>query len=187
MAKGYRFFLGCIALCLHLCVTDALGASSTREDSIRTALVDLAASQVGVMEVGYNAGPQVERYQRSSGNHRGQPWCASFVTWCFKTLGLRVPPGSGSAASFFPASKIIYRRGQFNQQRIKKGDLAGYRYSNSIHHIGIIQSWNDEFVITIEGNTGGGNGVQREGDGVHRMRRLKNQIALVSNWVPSNS
>jgi hypothetical protein len=145
-----------------------------------------AGSQVGVMEVGFNAGPQVERYQRSSGNHRGEPWCASFVTWCFKMLGLRVPPGSGSAASWFPASKVIYQRGGNPRQTIKKGDCAGYRYGNGIHHIGLIQSWSDDFVITVEGNTGGGNGVQREGDGVHRMRRLKTQIALVSDWIPKS-
>ncbi|MDJ0363576.1 CHAP domain-containing protein [Hymenobacter sp. H14-R3] len=141
-------------------------------------------SQVGVMEVGFNAGPQVERYQRSSGNRRGQPWCASFVTWCYKLVGLQVPRGSGLAASWFPAPKIIYRRGGIIRQPIKKGDTAGYAYGNGIHHIGLIQSWNDDFVITVEGNTGGGNGVQREGDGVHRMRRLRTQIALVSSWIP---
>jgi hypothetical protein len=143
-----------------------------------------AESQVGVMEKGFNAGPQVEAYQRSSGNRRGEPWCASFVTWCYKLLKLKVPKGSGAAANWFPPEKVIYRRGGVARQLIKKGDCAGFAYSNGIHHIGLIQSWNDDFVITIEGNTGGGNGVQREGDGVHRMRRLRTQIALVSAWVP---
>ena len=144
----------------------------------------LAESQVGVMEHGYNAGPEVERYQRSSGNHRGEAWCGSFVTWCYRMLGLRVPENSGAAASWFPNSKVIYRRGGRPRQPIKKGDCVGYRYSTGLHHVGLVQVWNDDFVITVEGNTGGGRGVEREGDGVHRMRRLKTQIALVSCWIP---
>ncbi len=175
--------MGGLALCVHLCVADALGAVRT-EDGTRAELVGLAESQVGVREVGFNAGPEVSMYQRSSGNHRGEPWCASFVTWCFKKLGLRVPENSGAAANWFPRSKVIYRRGVANLVKPKPGDCAGYTYGSGIHHIGFIQSWNDDFVITVEGNTGGGRGVEREGDGVHRMRRLRGQIALVSSWIP---
>ena len=187
MAKNYRFLLGCIALCLHLCVTNALGAAISHEDQTREALATLFEAKVGVMEKGYNAGPEVEAFQRSSGNHRGEAWCASFVTWCFKMVGLPVPRNSGAAAAWFPRTKVIYRSGESLLGRNpKKADLAGFSYGNGIHHIGFIQVWSDDFVITVEGNTGGGHRVNREGDGVHRMRRLKSQITLVSCWIPES-
>lgn len=176
----------CVAFCLHLCVADALAEDISHEDRTRDALATLYEAKVGVMEKGFNAGPEVEAFQRSSGNHKGQPWCASFVTWCFKMIGLQTPKGSGAAAAWFPPSKVIYRRGGVTTRKPKKSDCAGFSYGNGIHHIGFIQTWSENFVITVEGNTGGGNGVNREGDGVHRMRRLKSQITLVSSWIPKD-
>lgn len=178
--------MGGFALCFHLCVADALGADISREDRTREALATLFNAKVGVREVGFNAGPEVEAFQRSSGNHKGQPWCASFVTWCFKMLGLKTPVGSGAARAWFPADKVIYRRGGLPSQPIKKGDCVGYRYATGIHHVGFVERWNDDFVMTVEGNTGGQGGVDREGDGVRRMRRLKVQISIVSSWVPKS-
>ena len=124
-------------------------------------------------------------YLKSSGNRRGEPWCGAFVTWCLKQIGLKVPAGSGAARNWFPATKVIYSRG-ITKRLPRKGDCVGYYYANlgRIGHVGFVESWGSSFVITVEGNTGGGNGVNRNGDGVHRMRRLKSQISIVSDWIP---
>ena len=47
----------------------------------------------GVRETGKNAGEDVEKYQRSVGLSKGNPWCAAFVSWCVMTSkGLTKPP-----------------------------------------------------------------------------------------------
>jgi hypothetical protein len=132
-----------------------------------------------------NCGPRVEAYQAASGNRRGEKWCGSFVCWCLKKVGIKCPAGAGRAANFFPASKVIYSRG-FTKQKPQKGDCAGFYYSNlgRIGHVGFVEKWGDDYVVTVEGNTGGGSGVNRNGDGVHRMRRLRSQISIVSCWIP---
>jgi hypothetical protein len=133
-----------------------------------------------------NCGPRVETYLKSSGNRRGEPWCGAFVTWCLKQVGLKVPAGAGAARNWFPTAKVIYTRGRSLRAPPRQGDCVGYYYANlgRIGHVGFVDRWGDDFVVTVEGNTGGGNGVNRNGDGVHRMRRLRSQISIVSCWIP---
>ncbi|GAA4354134.1 hypothetical protein GCM10023185_15500 [Hymenobacter saemangeumensis] len=127
----------------------------------------------------------METYLKSSGNQRGQPWCGAFVTWCLKQVGLAVPPGSGAARNWFPAAKVIYSRGMALRGPPKQGDCVGFYYANlgRIGHVGFVDRWGEDFVITVEGNTGSG-GINRNGDGVYRMRRLRSQITIVSSWIP---
>jgi hypothetical protein len=145
-------------------------------------------SQVGTLEKGCgNCGPEVERYLASSGNRKGEPWCAAFVNWCFRQVGLKGPAGPGAARNWFPPARVIYRRGAPQLRTPQQGDCAGYYYANlgRIGHIGFIDQWGADFVVTVEGNTGGGSGVNREGDGVRKMRRLRSQISIVSTWIPN--
>jgi CHAP domain len=188
MAKGYYLALGALALSLLGQPADAV-AAPTKEDSIRTELAKVYTSQVGVTEKGCdNCGPEVKRYLASSGNRQGEPWCGAFVCWVFKQLGLKVPAGAGAARNWFPTSKVIYSRGKPAKQRPKRGDCAGFYYAHlgRIGHVGFIDQWGDDYVVTVEGNTGGGVGVNRNGGGVHKMRRLRSQISVVSSWVPKS-
>ncbi|WP_400192811.1 CHAP domain-containing protein [Hymenobacter sp. B81] len=147
------------------------------------------SSQVGVKEQGgSNRGPKVKVYLASSGNHEGQPWCAAFVNWCFRQVGLHGPAGAGAARNWFPAARVIYRRGAAAKKKPQPGDCAGFYYAHlgRIGHIGFIERWEENFAITVEGNTGGGSGINRNGDGVYRMRRLRSQISIVSTWIPKS-
>jgi hypothetical protein len=144
----------------------------------------LATSQVGVSETGFNRGPMVNKYLASSGNSPGQPWCGAFVCWVYKTLGLKVPAGAGGARNWFPPARVIWKRGQLVKIKPRAGDCVGYIYGSRIGHVGLVLTWSDDYAITVEGNTGSGHGVTREGDGVHKMRRLRSQISLVSKWIP---
>ncbi|MBD2769708.1 CHAP domain-containing protein [Hymenobacter sp. BT664] len=135
-------------------------------------------------ETGFNRGPKIKVYLASSGNVEGQPWCGAFVCWCLKVLGLKVPAGAGAAANWFPPERVIYRRGGAMKRKPKTGDCVGFIYGSRIGHVGFVDRWTDDFAITVEGNTGSGHGITREGDGVHKMRRLASQISLVSCWIP---
>ena len=63
-------------------------------------------SQVGVVEAtNHNDGAQVQAYLHAVGLRGNWPWCAAFVVWCIKQVGL-VPNANGAARSFFrPGAK----------------------------------------------------------------------------------
>lgn len=149
----------------------------------RAAVVAAAVSQLGVREHGFNAGPDVEKYQRVTGNHRGEPWCSSFVSWCFRAGGV-ITARFGAARSWFDRRHVVWRRGQ--GQAPQPGDLAGYRWGGAaIHHVGLIERWPaGPTAVTIEGNTSG-RGRVREGDGVFRCWRDKRQIEEAADVISS--
>jgi hypothetical protein len=97
-------------------------------------------SQLGVTEAtGRNDGPQVEAYQRVTGNRRGDAWCASFVAWCYKQVGIK-RVGNGAAASWF--KQPIYVRNthgirRFSQLAAKRGNTGSlfYQKLGRIGHI----------------------------------------------------
>lgn len=142
-------------------------------------------SQLGVREAtGHNDGVQVEAYLKTCGFTKGAAWCASFVTWTF--IQAEVPAlKSAWAPSWFPPNKVIYSKGNPHNKLPEKCDVAGIFYSNKgiIGHVFFVDEWppNDEYVITVEGNTN--NAGSSEGDGVYRKRRLKQNIYKVSRWV----
>lgn len=63
----------------------------------RTDALSVAKSQLGVREVGTNAGPKVDQYLASAKVGSGNPWCAGFVTWSLQQSGIEMP-GTGWAA-----------------------------------------------------------------------------------------
>ena len=128
-----------------------------------------------------NDGREVEMYLASAGLSKGNPWCAAFVTWTFKTAGVKAVV-SGYSPAWFPGAKTIYSN--HKGQPPNKGDVFGLWFASKgrIAHVGFIDSWGDgSYVITVEGNTNEGG--SREGDGVYRKRRLKKQIYKVSRWL----
>ncbi len=65
--------------------------------SVSGRAVDIAISQIGITELplGSNKGPQVSIYHRTVGVGEGNPWCMSFIYWCFsqaaRQLGVKNP------------------------------------------------------------------------------------------------
>jgi len=47
-------------------------------------MLSAARSQVGVVEVGWNRGPEVEAYLKSVGLDPGNPYCLAGIYWCAK-------------------------------------------------------------------------------------------------------
>jgi uncharacterized protein (TIGR02594 family) len=163
-----------------------LGATSicnAKSNPLRERLKQVYDSQVGVQELtGKNDGKEVERYLKVCGLKKGNPWCAAFLAWCFKSSGIKTI-NSAYAPSWFPKNRII------PLSKAQPGDVVGFYFRDKkrIAHVGFYDCVSGAFVITVEGNTSAtasmGNAASREGDGVFKKRRLKRQIYRVSKWI----
>lgn len=175
MAKSKNIVLLVFGLvtCLYLA-----GQSYLRDN-----IEETATSQLGVYEeTGKNDGVMVERYLRSVGLSKGNPWCAAYVSWVLQQDCIPNPK-SGWSPSWFPDSRTIYVRGTEKKGTPQKGDVFGIYFSSKkrVAHVGLILDWSGDYVVTIEGNTNEAG--SREGDGVYKKRRLKRQIYAVSSWI----
>lgn len=120
-------------------------------------MVNIALGEVGTSEKG-NAH---HKYEAFNGLDDSQPWCAAFVTWVGGQAGYldkNIMPRF--VACTFPrtfaamGNDIHYEGSGYNP---KLGDLVFFSWScNGIaDHVGIVQSYDSNYVYTIEGNTGG--------------------------------
>lgn len=134
----------------------SLTAQPARDKS-ETAL-DVAVSQLGTREnTGKNDGVQIDKYRKGKANN--DPWCASFVSWCFgsgqnsdnsKTFGYD--------ASVVSIKKKAQKQGFFASKDSytgKKGDLAVWDFGDGTGHIGIVKSISPDSkkITVIEGNS----------------------------------
>lgn len=142
------------------------------------------SNEIGTREkTGNNDGKRVEEYLKSCNLKKGNPWCAAFVTWTFKQSKVEAVI-SAYSPSWFPSKSTIYTKGSKGNKTPLKADVFGIYFSNKkrIAHVGFIDEWDkNSYCITVEGNTNDEG--SREGDGVYRKRRLKNQIYKVSRYL----
>lgn len=141
-------------------------------------------NEIGVREqTGHNDGIRVETYLASCHLSKGNPWCAAFITWTYRTAGIKAVV-SGYAPNWFQGKNIIYVRGSKKNTSPQPADVFGIYFpaKKRIAHVGFIDEWKSgSLAITVEGNTNEAG--SREGDGVYRKRRLKSQIYKVSRWL----
>lgn len=152
----------------------------TTHNSIAThnSIIKIARSQLNVREAtGQNDGREVEAYLNYTGNKKGEPWCASFVSWVFGQVGQNAPRTAWSP-DLFPPAKLV-----------KKPSLAvvfGIYYANlkRIAHCGIVAQQQGDWVGTIEGNTDVEGG--REGQGVYHKWRHQRTIKAYANRLDTD-
>ncbi|MDH4122419.1 MAG: CHAP domain-containing protein [Deltaproteobacteria bacterium] len=148
-------------------------------------LMWLARQFVGVHEEGGpNKGALVERFQRAvDGKAQGEPWCCAFVQYLIAEVD-RFALGHGDVGESSLA-KTEWVRGLWEQSprqlRVdfpRRGALILWEQlgadgkPTSAGHVGLITGISMAGKIsTIEGNTGPGAGVQRDGDGVWERER----------------
>lgn len=107
-------------------------------------IVAIAQSQIGVSESYDNCNcGEVTKY----GGATGQPWCAYFVSWVYRQAGYNMPSIGGA--------KVLYDWFGANQIQIPKssggpepGDIIYFSYG----HVGIVESFENGIIHTIEGN-----------------------------------
>lgn len=140
-----------------------------------TQIITIASQEVGVKELnGNNNGLRVEQYLAYTGNKKGDPWCASFVSWVFGQAGFSQPKTAWSPA-LFPNSRLT--------KNISPGNVFGLYFSNkgSIAHAGLVAHRQGNWLHTIEGNT---NVIgARDGDGVYRKIRHTRSVRSYADWL----
>jgi hypothetical protein len=145
------------------------------QHATRNTLVDIARSQIGIRETtGNNDGREVEAYLKVTKLPKGNPYCAAFVSWVFREAGFAAPRTAWSPALFPTARSTLHP---------KPADVLGI-YSSKlkrIAHAGLLERRQNNWIISIEGNTNADGG--REGDGVYRKWRHVSTIAKFADWV----
>ena len=127
--------------------------------------LDAARGELGNTES--PAGSNRTKYGRWMGLD-GQPWCMSFVQWCFAQAGQALPCRTDSCSALLR----WYRANQ--PERVVRdplpGDIVIYRFG----HTGIVESAAGGSITAIEGNTSpGSSGSQDNGGGVFRRTRSR--------------
>jgi hypothetical protein len=148
-------------------------------------VLEIAATQVGVLEdpPGSNRGAQVEKFLASAGCQPGDPWCASFVYWCFneaaKSLNVTNPLiKTGGCLDHWTRTKgmkISRLNATNNVSLIKPGFIFIMDHGSGKGHTGIVTNAADGYIQTIEGNTNIAG--SREGLGVAELKRKINTIS----------
>lgn len=144
-----------------------------------------AKKLVGVMEQGgNNRGKKVMEIIRANGGTGPEPWCGSYVAYCYRKAGSKVVQRGWAAVRF-----LGYMTGQRVVKRARGGDIVCFTFD----HTGIVVTYcnargsrrnrrDATHIKTIEGNTGSGGAVSDSsgGDGVHiRIRPLKSVSRFV--------
>jgi len=140
----------------------------------RDIILSIARSQIGVREAtGKNDGKMVEAYLHYTGNKKGAPWCASFVSWVFGKAGFDAPR-TAACSVLFPLA--------LQTTKPRPAVVFGIYFASlkRIGHCGFVEEQKNNWLITIEGNTNVAGA--REGDGVYRKIRHKRTIAGYADW-----
>ncbi|WEK17786.1 MAG: peptidoglycan-binding protein [Candidatus Pedobacter colombiensis] len=140
----------------------------------RTAIIEIARKEIGVRESGHNSGQRISEYLNYVGFKQAAPWCAAFVSWCHKEVGLPEPRSAWSPA-LFPLRRLARDR--------LPGMVIGIYFPsiNRIGHVGLIEQVHGSLIFSIEGNTNIAG--SREGDAVMRKVRHKRTIAKYADWL----
>ena len=145
---------------------------------MKAKVVSVAELFVGWVREATNAndGPWVEAIQRTTGNRRGDAWCASFVNFVLQIAYAGKNPLPATASC-----DVILEFGRKHNRIVETpepGDIfLVMRNPNDAVHTGIVTRVTDTTVHTIEGNTNNGGG--REGWGVLARERRKAPLLFV--------
>lgn len=157
-------------------------------EKLKSRLLAYEASRwIGTKETGGdNKGQIVEMFQKAvDGKAQGEAWCLAFAQFCIQqvdrlydemTLSSNAPSNlikTEHCLTLWNASKAFRTTPEVGclvlWQHFKDGKAT------ASGHVGVVKEVHDTKIVTIEGNTGDGAGIVREGDGVFlRERPLTN-------------
>lgn len=134
-------------------------------------LINIAKNEIGVKEnpansnnVKYNTW-----YYGKSVSGAAYPWCAAFVSWCFKSAQGLCP----KTASCLTMLQWFEGKGQIVTDP-RPGDIVFFHYSTNnrrTNHVGIVIGVESKIIRTVEGNTS----VSSNDNGGSVMERMRNK------------
>jgi uncharacterized protein (TIGR02594 family) len=139
-------------------------------------IVDIAKQYIGVREVGGdNKGELVQLFQSAvDGKAQGESWCMGFVQFCIKQVELATNTKSKVFKSEHCLTVWNNSPKELRLEKPEVGCLVIWQFENTPQgHVGIVTKVNVNTIDTIEGNTGTGAAIERNGDGVHARVRSK--------------
>lgn len=143
---------------------------------VRDSLLKVAEAEIGVAETSENFSPRIYEYQLACGWNTPVPWCACYITWVYRQLGLPTPLYHAVAKAWTDVNCIEHTR------QIMPGDIGSIYYSalGRVGHAFIIEAIDADDCYTLEGNT------RNWTDKHDRVMRKVRPIATVyrfSNWI----
>lgn len=172
---------------------------SIMDKQIALLAADDAVANVGVTETDKdNHGPAIKKYLAAVDLEEGQPWCAAFLMYRFKTaaekLGLTLSKDFLKLKGWTPDYKKYAQKfkiwtsvdeAKANPSLIKKGHIVLFYSSEKerIYHCGIVISSNESGVVCVEGNSAPGPGVNANGDQVTLKRRSWTHIGKLGGFL----
>lgn len=144
-------------------------------------ILELARKELGTKEspAGSNNVKYNQSYYGRSVSGDGYPWCAVFLWWLFQQAGAAELYYDGGKTAYVP-TLIGWANGKgLLADTPQPGDLICFDFNanQKADHIGICESWDGQYVTTIDGNTGTTN--EANGGCVMRRRRHKKYILAV--------
>lgn len=154
----------------------------------RERVLGVATALIGTTEAtGKNDGPIIEAILASTGNRKGDPYCAAFNFYCFQQAGLsKLVPRSAWSPDWVKAPTWTLAEGGRTPQ---PADAFGIYFPSKkrVAHTGLVKKWSAPTVLTVEGNTSpeaaSGSAADRDGGGVWSKRRLVRQVHSVRDWI----
>ena len=118
---------------------------------------------------------------------QGQPWCDCFVDWCFhKAYGdaaTSIECG-GDMEFYTPTSAGRYQKAGRWSSDPEVGAQIFFENGSRICHTGIVESFTETTVTTIEGNTSGASGVIANGGEVCRKTYFRSNYRIAGYGLP---
>lgn len=144
-------------------------------------VLNIARNEIGVKES--PSGSNNVKYNTWYYGHKvygpAYPWCMVFVQWVMNQSDVDAPIKTASCGVLMRAAK---KENEWITADYMPGDVVIYNFSggSSTDHTGIIESYDGDYVVAIEGNTSVNNA--SNGGEVRRMKRKANTI--VGAWRP---
>ncbi|MFD2556016.1 CHAP domain-containing protein [Sphingobacterium tabacisoli] len=150
--------------------SSGIRAKHSPNNDKRNLIITIASAELGIKEAtGNNDGPRVEQYLRYTNLGPGYDWCAAFVSWVYGQAGFSAPRNPWSPA-LFPKARTV------KESQVQPADLFAI-YSTTarrIHHVGLIRSKQEQYILTIEGNSN---------NRVESRRRHVKTVYSYAGWI----
>jgi hypothetical protein len=145
-------------------------------------IAQVAHRYVGVHETGYNAGPQINRWNREAGGYTGAAWCLAFATGVVeeaaRDAGINpsrvLPPRGGARTTVFSGMDWAKQHGRWipSSSKPSVGDIAVMSWS----HAEVVAKVRGNSLTMIDGNSGSGSAEVEVDQYHHRDGRILGYI-----------